>query len=329
MQYIIFQSFFYTQKKTPYPQMTKLLHYFLFIISFLALFISTTDTAQAQLTGSCLPTNETCTADAGVPKPTSPIVVVSDSPSFFQASGDFSTNPTYNITDYSYEYVITESIDTAGNGTYVDIIVGVTENGSYDVSDLELKDYKVTGFIFCQKELDAIVTNTLIQSAFPGLEAGMSLGDILTTLFGSGLLPSNQFTIDDVLNLLTGPIPGFPLTLSQLIGFQPCVDASNEFFTITLVQENVGIQNANSLKNSTVIAYPNPVQNGVLNLKFSATDNIQNISLIDAVGKVIFEMPQPQQESMKINTEQLNAGNYLLKYIENNKLYIKKIQILK
>lgn len=175
---------------------------------------------------SCVPAGQTCSADAGIPAP-SPGVVL-DQNSIFTASGTFVEDPTYNISTYTYEYIITQNVDTSGNGDFADIIVGITDGGQFDFATLGQGTYTLTGVVFCQAELDAIAGNSLLGTFVNCLEVGMSFGEILDCIKSSPLGAGAQFTIQDVLDLLTGPLPGFePLTLASIIGFTPCLDVTD------------------------------------------------------------------------------------------------------
>lgn len=268
---------------------------------------------QAQ---NCWETN--CGADAGVTIPPAN-TTVNAAPYKTNPTGGYSIQPSYPNANSTYSYIITQLTDTSANqiGQYADVIVGVA--GSDGVYDLTGKpgNYKLTGFIYAQTELNQISGNTLVKTLL-GTSGTETLGELFAKISTNTTLGLKYLTIEEVLNILTGPIKSLGNAyLCQVIGFQPCLDVENQSFNTT-----VGITNPTI--NNSVGLYPNPASTTlVVDLNdLKAT----NLSILNAVGQVVYNQRNATGKVM-VNTESLLNGNYMVLITTNEGVGMKKLQI--
>jgi PKD repeat protein len=97
-----------------------------------------------------------------------------------------------------------------------------------------------------------------------------------------------------------------------------CVDTAT--FNVTYVN-STGILD-NSI--STISIYPNPV-NDILNI--SSSDNIKSLEVKDLLGRIVYSSLDINSKSISLNTSNFSNNVYLLSFLINDKLFIKKIII--
>ena len=97
-----------------------------------------------------------------------------------------------------------------------------------------------------------------------------------------------------------------------------CADTA--IFNVTYIT-STGILD-NSI--STISLYPNPADD-MLNI--SSSDNIKSLEIKDLLGRIVYSSLEINSKSISLNTSSFGNNIYLLSFIINNKLVIKKIVI--
>lgn len=81
------------------------------------------------------------------------------------------------------------------------------------------------------------------------------------------------------------------------------------------------------LSNADLLAYPNPA-NDVLRLHLNGDNVLQNVRILDILGKVVLTMPLQNQKEVNIQISQLPKGFYILEAISLNGRIVKKVEKL-
>jgi len=93
----------------------------------------------------------------------------------------------------------------------------------------------------------------------------------------------------------------------------------------TALSEGIMIVGISELTAETILLYPNPMTNEAT-LQFS-DQQVRNIMLTDAQGKVIKEWTNSNKEQITIKRSDLPAGNYMIKVVQNDSLSTLKLII--
>ena len=100
--------------------------------------------------------------------------------------------------------------------------------------------------------------------------------------------------------------------------------AGNIFYAINgkniKIEMSTGI---NELNSDNINVYPNPTNN-LLNLTFNESTEVQQITLMDLQGKVVYNNTSVQENTLQINTSELSEGLYMLNVQTNNGVNIHK-----
>jgi len=165
-------------------------------------------------------------------------------------------------------------------------IVGVSEDGTFDFTGLELGTYCFHAFSYNQAELDTITNFQTIQVLAPCLSGGEDLGTILACIGSLDILPfaSINGAIGNVLgDIVPTQVPVFAETppcfdpLEQ--GMEYCIEV-----TCTITDVDSHVLNALDLKN-----LPNPF-NGETIIQFNAPFyEIFNFKVYNALGATVYQ----------------------------------------
>lgn len=136
-------------------------------------------------------------------------------------------------------------------------------------------------------------------------------------------------TIDGFVNGGSGEDQQFSHALSSITGanFILRIEANNnspnedyQIDNIQVISESVLHANENSL--AGLVIYPNPVKEGLLNIKSPQKGRV-TVLLYDISGREVYKTELA--ESHRIDLSKIQSGLYTLKIIQNNKSIIKKL----
>ncbi len=107
---------------------------------------------------------------------------------------------------------------------------------------------------------------------------------------------------------------------------------SGDGYSMAEIQVHTSPTGLEDALEQAVKLYPNPLQEGkALWLEAAASSQIRQITLLDLSGKLLFENQAPKQEQtlkLKLPTEKLPAGIYLLRLSSPKASISKKIVLL-
>ncbi len=112
------------------------------------------------------------------------------------------------------------------------------------------------------------------------------------------------------------------------IYYEDCGKRPPDFWVFELSSISTGIQK-NKLAAKNLLVYPNPASE-VIRYKLPAlTDKNCRITLLDVLGKVMFEENEPVGLEASISTSGLASGQYVLRVVGNQEIYSQRVTILK
>lgn len=188
-----------------------------------------------------------CIAEAGVAIPPVNTTYTLGATTLSEPIQGFSVEPMHNSPNFLYNFIITQNIDTSGNGDFADIIVGVTdEYGVFDFTELGVGTFMLTGFVYCDSELDGITSNGTIHNLLPCLSGGETMPEVIACMKASGLAGTIH-QVDSILHVAALPF---------ILGFAPCVDVADVSYSIS-VEQAVACDGDNC-EDTPYYLYPDP-----------------------------------------------------------------------
>jgi hypothetical protein len=131
----------------------------------------------------------------------------------------------------------------------------------------------------------------------------------------------NIITIDNVSGKLVSTDAYFTLSNVHLI------DEMGNELPVRLQGDTVSVSGATGLtaaaEHSSMLVYPNPAKESFF---ISSPEVIDEVELTDLLGKTVLHT-QPNEKDLRISTEQLEKGLYLLRVRAGNETEIRKIEI--
>jgi uncharacterized repeat protein (TIGR03803 family) len=117
-------------------------------------------------------------------------------------------------------------------------------------------------------------------------------------------------------------------TYTKLFDFEDAVSGSNPKYT-SLVEIRTGTTGFNNLDNNNIFEiFPNP-NNGKFNILFANNKQFQetNFNIYNLVGEKIYSSTIKDKNKINIDISSAKKGVYIMKLIEDNNIYVKKIHI--
>jgi len=206
-------------------------------------------------------------------------------------------------------------------------IVGVSEDGTFDFTDLDAGTYCFHAFSYNQAELDTITNFPTIQVLAPCLSGGEDLGTILECIGSLDFLPfaSIRGAIGNVLgSIIPMQVPVFaddpPCFDPQPEGMEYCIEV-----TCTITDVETYVLNAMDLKN-----VPNPFNKETI-IQFNAPSyQSLNLMVYNALGVTVYQTTLEAQSGLNIVPFQalnLEPGVYIYELSNVAQVAIQKMLI--
>jgi len=206
-------------------------------------------------------------------------------------------------------------------------IVGVSDDGTFDFTDLEAGTYCFHSFSYNQAELDTITNYPAIQALAPCLSGGEDLGTILACIGSLNILPFAS--INGAINSVLGTI--VPMQVPAFADNPPCFDPLPEGMeycidvTCTITNVDYYVLNAMDLKNT-----PNPF-NKETNIQFySPFYEVLNFEVYNTTGASVYQTTIEAQNGLNtipFYARNLSPGVYVYKLSNLEQAAIQKMVI--
>lgn len=268
--------------------------------------------------------NAQCEAESGLPVATATTFSQCDEDVSILAIKDWEVEPsgtTHNA------LVVTHASFNDTLSVWDSPIVGVSEDGTFDFTDLEAGTYCFHAFSYNQAELDTITNFQTIQVLAPCLNGGEDLGTILACIGSLDILPfaSINGAIGNVLgSIVPAQVPVFAETppcfdpLEQ--GMEYCIEVS-----CTITDVPTLVLNALDLKN-----LPNPFSHETI-IQFN-TPFFQTVQfkVYDALGSMVYQSTVKANEGLNIipfEASNLQSGIYVYELSNKEQVTTQKMII--
>ncbi len=206
-------------------------------------------------------------------------------------------------------------------------IVGVTEDGIFDFTDMEPGTYCFHAFSYNQAELDSITNFPTIQALAPCLSGGEDLGTILACIGSLGIFPfaSINGAIGNVLGVIV------PTQIPAFSDEPPCYDPLPEGMeycievTCTITDIDTQVLSAIDLKN-----HPNPFRHETLIQFNSSFYQNFNFKVYNALGSIVYKRHIEANSGLNtipFNASNFNSGVYMYELSNANSITIQKMMV--
>jgi hypothetical protein len=159
--------------------------------------------------------------------------------------------------------------------------------------------------------------------ASSSIDVAISLNDHLPVTGFGNICSMNVITIDNVSGKLLAMDAYFTLSNIRLIDNMGNVLPVNAMGDTISVAGSVGLSTQATQSNTRV--YPNPAKESFM---ISSEQALDEVELTDILGKTILHA-SPNEKELRISTEQLEKGLYLLRIRSGNVVETRKIEITK